>query len=103
MLAKANIKINLNKSDKYYVDLYDVDMIKDDLLQSKIIEKSGLVEFIFDSLDSGEMKPELEIRIFNFDRKEIYRLKIVDTIDGDSIDDTTGRYNTTIEFGEVTI
>ena len=73
------------------------------MLQSKTIEKSGQVEFIFDSLDSGEMRPELEIRIFDTDRNELYRSKINDTLDGDPIDDETGLYKTTIDFGEVTI
>ena len=94
---------NLINSAKLYVELYDVDMIKDDLLQSKTIEKSEVIEFIFESLDSGEMRPELEIRIFDIDRKEIYRSKINDTLDGDPIDDATGLYNTTIDFGEVSI
>ncbi|MCX6293772.1 MAG: hypothetical protein NT127_05705 [Sphingobacteriales bacterium] len=103
MLAKVNFKINLINSAKFYVELYDVDVIKDDLLQSKTIEKSQAIEFIFESLDSGEMRPELEIRIFDMERKEIYRSKINDTLDGDPINDATGLYKTTIDFGEVTI
>jgi hypothetical protein len=103
MLAKANFKINLINSAKYFVELYDVDVIKDDLLQTKIVQESGVIEFIFESFESGEMRPELEIRIFDANREEIYRSKINNTLDGDTIEDETGLYKTTIDFGEITI
>ena len=47
MIAKVNVEIELATLKKVFVELWDRDLIQDDLIESQLIENSGPVEFIF--------------------------------------------------------
>jgi hypothetical protein len=105
MTGKVNATINLkDEGKKYIVELYDVDVISDDLLKSAEIDKSGLIEFIFGLGETGEFNPELQLRIFTENRKEIFRTAIDNSLSSLNVDENTGRVEkTTIDFGVITM
>ncbi len=104
MIAKVNAKIEMTESMICNVELWDVDLIVDDRIQTKEISVSGSVEFIFSLSETGETKPELQLRIFSADGKELFRTKVDSTLNSNSIDKTTGfREVTTIDFGIIKI
>jgi hypothetical protein len=105
MNAKVNATINLKvEGKKYIVELYDVDVISDDLLKTLTIDKSGPIEFIFSLSETGEFNPELQLRIFTENRKEIFRTAIDNSLSSLNVDKNTDRVEkTTIDFGVITL
>ena len=103
MIAKVNFSIKL-KAEKniYKIKLFDVDLFKDDLLKEISITNSGSYEFLFAMGDTGEFRPELQIRIFNASDLEIYRSEINKELNSMTIDNNTGRNEkTTIDFNAI--
>jgi hypothetical protein len=104
MNAKVNVNIQLSDAAKVFVELWDVDVLKDDLIDRKEIIKSGHVEFLFNVFDSGEFTPELQIRIALPSGKELYRTAINNQLSVMNVDKATGfREVTTIDFGTITV
>jgi hypothetical protein len=104
MVAKVNFKISLKEQKKIRVELWDLDVIKDDKIAYKDCIQSGEYDFIFNTSDTGEWQPELQLRIFNESGIEIYRTNINDTISSSKVDEATGfRENTTVDFGLIEI
>jgi hypothetical protein len=104
MIAKVNAKIEMTRSMICNVELWDVDVIVDDRIQSKEISVSSSVEFIFSLSETGESNPELQLRIFSADGKELFRTNADSTLNSFSIDKTTGFQEvTTIDFGIIKI
>ena len=105
MIAKVNANIELlNSNGKYVVKLFDVDVIKDDEIAVKEINQSNAIEFIFPLADTGEFKPELQLRIFDAANNEIFRSEINNSISSTNINKNTGFVEvTTIDFGLITL
>jgi hypothetical protein len=81
-----------------------VDVLKDDLLESKNVSKSGHVEFIFSTSKSGEINPELQVRIETLEGIEIYRTPINSSISEFNINEVTGfKEVSAIDFGTIEI
>ena len=104
MTGKVNATIQFQGTKMFIVELWDVDVLVDDKLQSIEISKTGPIEFIFNTSETGEFNPELQLRIFSEDQTEIYRSAIDKSISDLNIDKATG-YNetTTIDFGIIEI
>jgi hypothetical protein len=105
MTAKVNATIEFkNTVSKYLVKLFDIDVIKDDEIASLEINKSEEIEFLFSLDETGEFNPELQLRIFDSNNKEVYRSEINNSISSTNIDKITGFMEvTTIDFGLITI
>jgi len=105
MNAKANAKIIFNENSHIYsVELYDVDLLIDDLLISKTVNETCNIELFFNLNDSGEFRAELQLRIFDEDRNEVYRSPINNSLSSLAYDKNTGRIeNTTIDFGVINL
>ncbi len=103
MIAKVNFSIKL-KIEKviYKIKLFDIDLLKDDLLKEISITNSGSYEFIFAMGDTGEFRPELQIRVFNASDLELYRSEINKELSSLNIDKNTGRIEkTTVNFNSI--
>ena len=103
MIAKVNAKIELkNDGSIYLVKLFDVDVIKDDEIGSIEINQSKEIEFFFSLGETGEINPELQIRIYDSKNNEVYRSGENNSI---SSDNKIGGFvdHTTIDFGLITI
>ncbi len=81
MIAKVNVEIELASLRKVFVELWDRDLIQDDLIESQLIESSGLVEFIFRIQEWCELNPELKIRVKNYIPFELHKLKFVNSLE----------------------
>jgi len=104
MIAKLNVKIELSVPRKCKLELWDLDVLVDDLIQAKEILDSCEVELIFSLDETGESKPELQLRIYSDDGSELYRSKVVSTLDTTNVDPVTGfREVSTIDFGTIII
>ena len=104
MIAKVNVEIELVQLKKVSVELWDQDLIKDDLIERKLIENSGLIEFIFSTQASGELNPELEIRVKDEVGNEIYKSRTNNSLEAFKIDGVTGFIEkTTITFEKITL
>ena len=105
MNAKANVKIIINGDSRVYsVELYDVDLLIDDLLVSKTVKETCNLELFFNLNDSGEFRAELQLRIFDENRNELYRSPINNSLSSLAYDKNTGRIeNTTIDFGVINL
>ena len=102
MIAKVNVEIELATLNKVYVELWDRDVIQDDLIESQLIENSGLVEFVFSTQKSGEINPELEIRVKDESGFEVYKSKSDNSLEAFKINSITGFVeNTTVTFENV--
>ena len=78
MNAKVNVFIELSDlTNQLVLELWDVDTFKDDLLASQQIPRSGHFEFLFDSNDSGEFRPELQLRVYDICRNELYKTQLI--------------------------
>jgi|694.fasta_scaffold112304_3 hypothetical protein len=104
MTAKVNTRIEMTNPIFCRIELWDVDLFVDDRIQYKEITESGEVEFIFSLSETGEFKPELQIRIFTTDGIELFRSNVDSTLNSLSIDKITGFQEvTTIDFGTIKI
>jgi hypothetical protein len=104
MIAKVNVNIVLKTIDKAVVQLWDVDALVDDLLESKDVSASGHVEFIFSTSQSGEANPELQLRILSLERIELFRTTTNNMLSDLKIHEVTGFAEvTTIDFGTIEI
>lgn len=104
MIAKVNVNLVLTTQERVIAQLWDVDLIKDDLIESKDVSKSGAVEFIFSTTISGESNPELQLRILSMSEDELFRSKISSDIADLNIDKVTGFQEvSTIDFGTIEI
>ena len=103
MIAKVNFSIKLKiEKDIYKIKLFDIDLFKDDLLKEISITNSGSYEFIFAMGDTGEFRPELQIRVFNASDLEIYRSEINKELNSLNVDKNTGRIEkTTVNFNSI--
>ena len=103
MIAKVNFSIKLKiEKDIYKIKLFDIDILKDDLLKEISITNSGTYEFIFAMGDTGEFRPELQIRVFNVSDLEIYRSEINKELNSLNVDKNTGRIEkTTVNFNSI--
>lgn len=102
MIAKVNVEIELVTLGKVFVELWDRDLIQDDLIGSQLIENSGLVEFIFSTQKSGELNPELEIRVKDESGFEVYKSKIDKSLEASKVNSITGFVeNTTVTFEKI--
>ena len=94
----------MNRPGKLKVELWDVDVLVDDKIETKSITESGAIEFLFSTTDTGEFNPELQLRIFDEDGKELYRSPINSSINSVEINNVTGfRENTTVDFGLIDV
>lgn len=104
MTGKVNITVEMLQEHDIKIELWDVDLIVDDMIQTKKVNRSGLVEFIFSLSETGEFNPELQIRIFNNQNEEIYRSPIDRSLSSLQIDNVTGFMElTTVDFGTIKI
>ena len=104
MNAKVNLNIVLKLKEKVEVKLWDVDVLKDDLIDSKVVSNSGHLEFIFNTSETGEFKPELQIRIYDLNGHELHRTSINDSISDLNINKVTGFIEvSTIDFGTIEV
>ena len=104
MTGKVNITVEMLQEQDLKIELWDVDLIVDDKIQTKQVNRSGLVEFIFSLSETGEFNPELQIRIFNNQNEEIYRSPIDRSLNSLQIDKVTGfMEKTTLDFGTIKI
>ena len=104
MTGKVNITVEMLQEHDIKIELWDVDLIVDDMIQTKKVNRSGLVEFIFSLSETGEFNPELQIRIFNNQNEEIYRSPIDRSLSSLQIDNVTGFMEmTTLDFGTIKI
>jgi len=104
MIGKVNAIIKMNQPRKLKVELWDVDVLVDDKIETKNINESGTFEFLFSTTDTGEFNPELQLRIFDEDGKELYRSPINNSINSVEINNVTGfREDTTVDFGLIEI
>jgi hypothetical protein len=102
MIAKVNVELELVTLKKVYVELWDRDLLQDDLIESQIIENSGLVEFIFSTQKSGELNPELEIRVKDESGFEVYKSKVDHSLEAFKVNNITGFVeNTTVTFEKI--
>jgi len=102
MIAKVNVEIELATLKKVFVELWDRDLIQDDLIESQLIENSGLVEFIFSTQKSGELNPELEIRVKDESGFEVYMSKVDNSLEAFKVNSTTGFVEkTTVTFEKI--
>lgn len=104
MIAKVNVEIELLSSKKVTVELWDVDVIQDDRIDAKFIENSGMLEFIFSTDKSGEINPELQIRIKDENGSELFRSPANNTLNAYELNSITGFLeNSTISFDKIVI
>jgi hypothetical protein len=105
MNCKANIQITIEKPNlEYKVVLIDVDPLFDDNLNEQIINTTSLVEFFFNTKDTGEHNPELQILIYNSNDEIIYKSEINNELSSFNKYEKTGfTEKTTIEFQPVSI
>jgi hypothetical protein len=104
MLAKANAIIQMQSPRKLQIELWDVDVLVDDKIQSQEISDSGPVEFLFSVSDTGEINPELQLRVVDEDGNILLKSRINSEINSAQINDITGFIEkTTIDFGVITI
>jgi len=102
MIAKVNVEIELATLRKVFVELWDRDVLQDDLIESQLIENSGLVEFIFSTQKSGELNPELEIRVKDESGFEVYKSKVDNSLEAFKVNSITGFVeNTTMTFEKI--
>jgi hypothetical protein len=104
MTGKVNAVVKMNRPGKLKVELWDVDVLVDDKIETKSITESGAIGFLFSTTDTGEFNPELQLRIFDEDGKELYRSTINNSISSVEINNVTGfRENTTVDFGLIDV
>jgi hypothetical protein len=104
MTGKVNAVVKMNRPGKLKVELWDVDVLADDRIETKNITESEAIEFLFNTTDTGEFNPELQLRIFDEDGKELYRSPINSSINSVEINNVTGfRENTTVDFGLIEV
>ena len=104
MTGKVNATIKMLKPLKVSVELWDVDVLVDDKIHTKVITDSGPIEFIFSTSDTGEFNPELQLRIFDLQGNQLHRTPINKSLNSMGIDKVTGfKENTTIDFGIIKI
>ena len=104
MIAKVNLNVVLKTRENVVVQLWDVDIIKDDLIESQEVSKSGPIEFIFSTTLSGENNPELQLRVFSSNGEELHRTEASKDIAELNIDKVTGFQEvSTIDFGTIEI
>ena len=104
MIAKVNLNVVLKTRENVVVQLWDVDIIKDDLIESQGVSKSGQIEFIFSTTLSGENNPELQLRLFSMNDEELHRTEAIKDIAELNIDKVTGFQEvSTIDFGTIEI
>ena len=102
MTGKVNVYIDMDKEQVLRIELWDLDLLADDKIQTISISKPGLVEFIFSFSETGEFNPELQIRIYNNQEKEIHRTQINKSLNSLKIDKVTGfMEKTTVDFGTI--
>ena len=104
MIAKVNLNVVLKTRENVVVQLWDVDIIKDDLIESQEVSMSGPIEFIFSTTLSGENNPELQLRLFSTNGEELHRTESIKYIAELNIDKVTGFQEvSTIDFGTIEI
>lgn len=104
MIGKVNAFIKMNQPRKIKVELWDVDVLIDDRLETKNLTETGKIEFLFVTSETGEFNPELQLRIFDEDGKELYRSLVNNDINSIEINNVTGfRENTTVDFGVIEV
>jgi hypothetical protein len=105
MTVKINLFIEFNESAKnLLIQVWDVDVLVDDKIESKSVNSPGPVEFLINSFDTGELNPEFQIRIFDENGDEIFRTEIDKTLTANKRDLNTGFVEqTTIDFGKIKI
>lgn len=104
MTGKVNATIKMHQPQKVWVELWDLDVLVDDKIQSKQIFNSGPIEFIFSTADTGEFNPELQLRIFDLEGNELYKTPINTLINSLKVSNVTGfREITNIDFGIIEI
>jgi hypothetical protein len=104
MTGKVNATIKMLKPLKVRVELWDVDVLVDDKIQTKEISDSGPVEFIFSTSDTGEFNPELQLRVSDIGGNELHRTPVNKTINAIETNKVTGfKETTTIDFGIIEI
>ena len=104
MIAKVNLNVVLKTRENVVVQVWDVDIIKDDLIESQEVSKSGPIEFIFSTTLSGENNPELQLRVFSSNGEELHRTEANKDIAELNIDEVTGFQEvSTIDFGTIEI
>jgi hypothetical protein len=92
----------MNKEQVLRIELWDLDLLADDKIQTITISKPSLVEFIFSFSETGEFNPELQIRICDNQDKEIHRTPINKSLNSLKIDKVTGfMEKTTVDFGTI--
>jgi len=105
MTIKVNAQIELvSMKDIIIAEIWDVDVLIDDKISSQTVSKSGPIEFILNSSKTGEIKPDLQLRLFSSSGEELYRSPIDDSINILSRDENTGFIeHTTIDFGKINL
>jgi hypothetical protein len=104
MTGKVNATIKMLQPRIVRVELWDVDVLVDDKIQTKKISDSGIIEFLFGTTETGEFNPELQLRIFDLDGNELHKTPINKSINSMEINKVTGfKENTTIDFGIIEI
>ena len=104
MIGKVNAFIKMSHPRKIKVELWDLDVLIDDRLETKNLNGTGKVEFLFVTSETGEFNPELQLRIFDEDGKELYRSLVNNDINSIEINNVTGfRENTTVDFGVIEV
>lgn len=104
MNAKVNFRVELRLQKIITAELWDVDPLMDDKIDFKKITESGQYEFIFSTSETGEFKPELQLRFIDESGKEIYKTPINNSISDFGINKTTGFNETSnIDFGLIII
>jgi len=104
MIGKVNAFIKMRQPRKLRVELWDVDLLKDDKLETKNLTETGQIEFLFTTSETGEFNPELQLRIFEEDGKELYKSIVNNEINSIEINNVTGfRENTTVDLGIIEI
>ena len=97
---KANFSIVLNQIDSVKIELWDADILIDDFLTQRLVNKSGDHSILFESNTSGEVAPELELRIIDNDGKT---LKVCTPLNQISAWGTFRADSSCVEFGQILI
>jgi hypothetical protein len=105
MIAKVNANVQFkSKYKKVVVELWDIDVLMDDKIASHELTRSGHIEFLFSLSVTGEVNPELQLRIKDEAGNEVLRTPIDQSISAMNIDKNTGFLeHTTIDFGVIKI
>ncbi len=100
MLCKVNVKVIIENDTFYRLELWDLDPLFDDKITERQINNSGFYEFLFDSRITGEITPELEIRIFNDQDELVYSTTSENHINAIGLNRVD---KTTVDFGEIIV